>query len=176
MRRILPNVFIVGGDGRNSGKTSMACRVINQFRDSSVTGVKISPHFHEPTPGLILIDAGEGYNIFEENNLWSAKDTSRMLHSGAARVFYLQADDSGMEKAFGKIADIVAPGTPIVVESPSLIKYFEPGVFVIMIGSDKPDYRISDLDSYIHLNCTVDELDRTNHLQFLFVGSEWLLK
>jgi len=176
MRRILTNVFIVGGDGRNSGKTSMACRIINQFRESSVSGVKISPHFHDPSPGLILIEAGEGYNIFEESNLWSAKDTSRMLQIGASRVFYLQATDAAIERAFGKIADMIAPGTPIVVESPSLIKYIEPGVFIIMVGSNKPDKNIGELEHYTHLNCTIDELDRTDHLQFLFSDNEWDLK
>jgi hypothetical protein len=176
MRKIIPNLFIVAGDGRNSGKTSMACRIIGQFRESGVTGVKLSPHFHEPSPGLVLIESGDGYNIFGESNLWSAKDTSRMLQSGAAKVFYSQVLERGIEAAFNRILDQISPGTPIVVESPSLIKYFEPGVFVIMIGSDKPGKEMNEIEEFTHLNCTVDEIDRTDHMPFLFTDGEWIIE
>jgi hypothetical protein len=151
----------------------MVCRIIGRFRNTGIMAVKLSPHFHEPSPGLEFIDSGKGYKIFEESNKWSAKDTSRMLQSGAGRVLYGQVDENGIEAAFGKIIGLLPPGMPIIVESPSLIKYFEPGVFVIMIGSDRPGRDLSEIEHFTHLNCTVDELDRTKTVPFSFIDGEW---
>jgi len=42
-----PNILLVSGNGRNSGKTTLACKIIERFsKDHEITGLKISPHFH----------------------------------------------------------------------------------------------------------------------------------
>ena len=169
----MPNLFIVGGDGRNSGKTSIVCRIIGQFRENGIVCVKISPHFHEPSAGLILMGSGNGYNIFGESNSWSAKDTSRMLQGGAEKVFYAQVTETGTRVAFERILDHISPGKPIVVESPALIRYFDPGVFVIMRGSGKPVREISGIEKFRHLSYTIEEIDRTVRLPFLFSEGQW---
>ena len=50
---IIPNLLIIAGTGNKSGKTTLACRMIEQFRNPGLISVKITPHFHETTPGLI---------------------------------------------------------------------------------------------------------------------------
>ncbi len=49
---IVPNLLIIAGTGNKSGKTSMACRIIEQLKHLEIVSVKITPHFHETTPGL----------------------------------------------------------------------------------------------------------------------------
>ena len=63
----------------------MACKLIEHFREYNITAIKITPHFHETTPGLKTIREETGYAIYEETNSDTTKDTSRMLRSGAAR-------------------------------------------------------------------------------------------
>lgn len=176
MRKKLPNLFIVAGDGRNSGKTSMVCRIIGQFRESEIVSVKISPHFHEPSAGLLFLESDDGYNIFGESSLWSAKDTSRMLQSGADKVFYAQVAETSTQVAFERILDHISPGKPIVVESPALIRYFDPGAFVIMRGSEKPDKEISEIEKFPHVSYTIEELDGTERLPVLLSEDGWRIR
>ena len=43
----LANLLIISGSGKNVGKTLLACQIIKHFsRNSTVIGLKISPHFH----------------------------------------------------------------------------------------------------------------------------------
>ncbi len=85
---LIPNLLIIAGTGNKSGKTSMACRIIGQFRHHEIVSVKITPHFHKTTPGLVLISEKSGYSVYEETNNDISKDTSRMLNAGASRVFF----------------------------------------------------------------------------------------
>ena len=176
MRRIVPNLFIVGGDGRNSGKTAMICRILMQIREINIIPVKISPHFHEPSPGLNLIASEEDYRIYEETNPWSAKDTSRMLQCGVSRVFYSQALEERIGEVFTVIEKSVPAGTPIICESPGLIKYIDPGMFVIMRGSDNPAKDLSALEIFRHTDFTIEQLDNTPLLPFFFDKEGWKLK
>ena len=64
----IPNLLLIAGTGTKSGKTSLACKIIEQFKNLNITAIKISPHFHETTDGLISISEGEGYAIYEETS------------------------------------------------------------------------------------------------------------
>ncbi|TAL59958.1 MAG: hypothetical protein EPN88_16615 [Bacteroidetes bacterium] len=83
---LIPNLLLIAGTGTKSGKTSIACRIISQFKILNITAIKISPHLHEVTPGLIPLIEKKGYSVYEETNRNTSKDTSRMLHSGAKEV------------------------------------------------------------------------------------------
>jgi hypothetical protein len=173
MRRRIPNLLIVGGDGRNSGKTAMVCRILTQMKSLSVVPVKISPHFHEPSPGLEIIEEQDGFRVYRETNLWNAKDTSRMLQCGAVQVFYSQSEESKIAGAFEVIFKLLPAGTPVVCESPALVKYIEPGIFVLMRGSDKPSKDLSEIEIYPHSEFTIDDIDGNRALPFVFENLEW---
>ena len=43
----IPHLLLIAGNGRNVGKTTLACKIIAQFaRETEVIGLKITPHFH----------------------------------------------------------------------------------------------------------------------------------
>jgi hypothetical protein len=65
---LIPNLMIISGSGNLSGKTTMACRVIDQFAHLGIIAFKITPHFHETTQDLFLLTEQPGYSIFEEIN------------------------------------------------------------------------------------------------------------
>jgi hypothetical protein len=90
---IIPNLLLIAGTGTKSGKTTVACKIIEQFKTLNISAIKISPHFHETTPGLIPIAEDKGYAIYKETDKTSSKDTSRMLGSGASKVYFAKVWD-----------------------------------------------------------------------------------
>jgi len=84
-----PQLLIISGTGRNTGKTTLACDIISYFSNQiEITGVKISPHFHKHGKHIESLFESELFNLYWEITENSEKDTSRMLKTGAAKVFY----------------------------------------------------------------------------------------
>ena len=105
---------------------------MSSFRNLEITAIKITPHFHETTTGLISIAGKEGYSIYEETNRETSKDTSRMLHAGAAKVYFAKVWDDQLLTAFNEIVKFIPSDVPIICESPALRNFIEPGIFIIM--------------------------------------------
>jgi hypothetical protein len=173
---IIPNLLLIAGTGTKSGKTSIACRIIEQFRNLNITAVKISPHFHEITPGLKTIHEESGYAIYEETTRNSNKDTSRMLDSGAEKVYFAKVPDKRLKFVFDKIMDLITEGTPIICESPALRNYFEPGVFIIMTSKMINKHKdINHLLTLPHVMYKLEELNGIGKLPIEFADGKWRL-
>jgi hypothetical protein len=170
----IPNLILIAGTGTKSGKTSMACRVIEQFSDLKITAIKITPHFHETTPGLRTVYEEEGYAIFEETDGNSAKDTSRMLRSGASKVYFAKVLDNRLLFVFNKIMELIPDGTPIICESPFLRNFIEPGVFIIM-SSETTKIR-KNIDHFLtlaHLKIEFEKLAEISSIPIGFENGRW---
>lgn len=171
---IIPNLLLIAGTGTKSGKTTMACRIIEQFGDLNITAIKITPHFHETTPGLKTIFEKKSYSIYEETNSKLSKDTSRMLKSGAVKVYFAKVFDDRLLFVFNKIKDLIPKGTPIICESPALRNYIEPGVFVIM-SSETTNKRkdINHLQALPHVMFKLEELNKISEIPIEFENGRW---
>lgn len=173
----LPNLIIVAGDGRNSGKTSMCRRIIKESGADKLKAVKISPHFHEQGKGVNLISENEGFLIYEETNRGTGKDSAEMLNAGAEKVYFIQTGERFVAEAFKEVLKYIPSGDPIVCESPSLIKHFEPGVFVIMVSEDAEGRKdISELKKHLHIEFSLPRLNETIQLPFVWTGREWIIR
>jgi len=171
----LPNLLLIAGTGTKSGKTTMACRIIEQFRALNITAIKISPHFHDTTPGLKTIYEETGYAIYEETNPDSAKDTSRMLHSGASKVYFAKVLDNRLLFVFSKIKELIPRDTPIVCESPALRNFLEPGVFIIMSSATTRTRKdISRFLALPHLKFEFEKLPELSSIPIGFEDGRWL--
>ncbi|MDX2415506.1 MAG: hypothetical protein QNK33_09980 [Bacteroidales bacterium] len=126
-----PNLLIIAGTGRNSGKTTLACAVIEKFKNLKPVGLKISPHFHEPSDGLRLINNEKDYRIFREISVSSGKDSSKMLASGASEAYYIQVFDRNAEAAFAWLLENIDGNNPIICESPALGRFVKSGLLLI---------------------------------------------
>jgi hypothetical protein len=170
----IPNLLLIAGTGTKSGKTTMACRIIDQFRDLSIAAIKISPHFHETTPGLKSIHEKTGYAIYEETNRDTTKDTARMLNCGASRVFFAKVIDDSLLFVFEEIYRQIPAGTPIVCESPALRNFVEPGVFII-ISSETTNKRkdISHFLALPHLKFEFEKLPAISSIPIGFENGSW---
>ena len=172
---MLSNLLLIAGTGTKSGKTTMACRIIEQFRALNITAIKISPHFHETTPGLKTIYEETGYAIYEETKPDSTKDTSRMLHAGAKKVYFAKVLDDRLLFVFNKIKDLIPEGTPVVCESPALRNFIEPGAFIIISSeTTRAQKDISKLLALPHLKFELEKLHEVLSIPIGFEDGSWM--
>ena len=142
---------MVGASGRSAGKTQFACSLIRKFSlQGNVTGLKVTA-VGDAESGCPRGQGGCGvcselkghYSITEETDSLSDKDTSRMLASGAGRVFWLRVLKTHLAEGISEFMDIVGRGEVLVCESNSLREVVEPDVFIMIEGSDVKDIKAS---------------------------------
>lgn len=136
--------MLISGSGRNVGKTSFMRRVIKQNAAKKLVAVKITPHFHEPTPGLLPLLVTENYRVFQETDLASGKDSSLFLQAGAEKVYYIQTSDAYLENAFRIITDNILNDQPMIVESAALRKIMIPDLY-LFIQNEFEEIKPTDL-------------------------------
>ena len=134
------NILIIGSTGRNTGKTEFACRIIEKHSTrNELIAVKVIPvdknegNCHRGAEGCGLCDSLTGdYEIIEETTTDSLKDTSRMLKAGARQVFLLIVDRNSLEKGMDAILKLIPDNALIVIESNTIRKVIEPGLFIVI--------------------------------------------
>ncbi len=126
------NILLVSGSGQNVGKTSFIRRVIALNAGQKIAAIKITPHFHEPTCGLIPIHVTDNYRIFQETDLNSGKDSSLFLQAGAEKVFYIQTTDAFLKEAFMLVSGELDPEQAVIVESAALRNKLEPAFYIFI--------------------------------------------
>lgn len=141
----VPEMIMIGGNSRNSGKTTMACNCISKLSAShEVVGLKVTSvrPGEEDLHGKHNEDFSAGFAIFEELNPDSNKDTSKMLKAGAAHVYYIRAEENFTKQAILYFLSTYVNKQLIVCESRSLSEIVTPGMFLVMMklnidGQDK---------------------------------------
>jgi hypothetical protein len=136
----LPQLLLIAGNGRDSGKTSLACLILTKFSTShQIVALKISPHKHKIAYGGEVIYDTENLYIAEETHVFSGKDSSRMLQAGASRSFFICAAEDQLMTAMNKILELTGANMLFVCESGGLRRYAEPGLFFIVdrAGSER---------------------------------------
>ncbi|MEA3444556.1 MAG: hypothetical protein U9R19_07490 [Bacteroidota bacterium] len=119
------NILLVGGTGRNTGKTSLVCEVIKKFStDYQIIALKITNHFHSAN--------SKSFNLLEEKNPAANKDSSRMLLAGASKVFYIESGPDCLKEAFDTFLEKTVPGQIIVCESNGLSEIIKPGIYLMV--------------------------------------------
>jgi hypothetical protein len=131
-RQPIPNLLLIAGTGRNSGKTTFACHVIRRHCLShSIIAIKISSHFHANVEsGNILVNRPNLY-LAEETNPETNKDSSLMLNAGARRAFFIMAKDEQLLEAFQYVKYLISKDDFIICESGGLSQFIKPGVFLV---------------------------------------------
>lgn len=128
---------IVGGTGRNIGKTTFSEILIKKLSQyGSVTGIKISNikpeglEFH----GTHEQKSDGNFFIYEETRGEGNKDSIRFLKSGATKSYFIQTNDDFLPEAFQKLQDYMNGDEIVVCESNSLINIMKPAVFLMIKG------------------------------------------
>lgn len=125
-------LIVITGYGRQSGKTTIACRLIKMLGPAGVTAVKISPHFHEPQAHLLPLPiSSRHYRIWQEMSGDTEKDSSRYLQAGASASYYIQTEENHAHKAFRRLMEKIPAQSAIVCESPSLAARITPDLLIV---------------------------------------------
>ena len=138
----LPQLLLIAGNGRDSGKTTLACLIIQKFSpDHHIIALKISPHKHRIAAGGQVICDRENLYIAEETDAGSGKDSSRMLQAGASRSFFICSGEDQFLTAMDKILELANDNTLFVCESGGLRRFAEPGLFFIVGRTGSEDIK-----------------------------------
>jgi hypothetical protein len=128
-------LLLISGAGRNVGKTTLACRLIEKYKKQiPLTAVKISAHFHELTPLQKIIIQQEGLIISEEHDRASSKDSSRYLQAGAFHSFYVQSTAKNIPLVYQWMRKNL--NGLVICESASLGSHVIPDQAVFVSGTD----------------------------------------
>jgi hypothetical protein len=131
----IPNLLLIAGNGRNVGKTTLACKIIRRFTsETDVTGLKITPHFH-PIKKADVIYKSDNFVIVNENQI-TGKDSSLMLQAGAKQVFFVMAKREFFHEAVDKLFQAL-PRDLIICESGGLHEWVTPGLFFMVKQTDE---------------------------------------
>ncbi len=131
----LPNWLLISGSGRNVGKTTLSCRIINEWSDLKPVAVKISSHLHPLPEDSEWILRGEDFSVIRET-LISPKDSSKMLQSGAEFSFYAQGPDYRLPEILSAL-NTFTHNRPVICESGGLRKLIIPGVYFLIKDDSK---------------------------------------
>lgn len=131
-------IIIIGGTGQNTGKTTIACKIIEKLSGFTETiGIKIATHFHEQDINTELLLETEKFQIYNEKSTDGTKDSSKMLISGARQVFYIQAKEEFVKQAFEFVEKQIPKNSIIVCESFTLGKQISDATKILMLGGKK---------------------------------------
>jgi hypothetical protein len=132
IREFFPNLLLITGSGRERGKTMLACNIISKWKkNEDIVAIKISAHNHEDPDAVNLVYRSDGFTVWEEKEL-SPKDSGRFLEAGAGKVFYLEAVDQELLKAFRFVYALCNEKALIICESGGLGRLIQPGVMLFV--------------------------------------------
>ena len=175
-----PNMLLIAGTGRNSGKTGLAVRIIRRLAPGhDITAVKVSPHFHRGTPGLEAVVRTGHFNIYLEKAQGKGKDSERMAAAGARNVYYMEAEDIHLAAAFEALARLLPRSKPVIIESPALAQLLKPGLFLItdhpLTGERKPDVVDMKPGADMFINTAMADLDAIVG-RLVFEDARWRMR
>ena len=133
----LTNLLVVGGTGRNLGKTTLVEMLIKQFH--SQTGlIALKTSMLLPDEGYLhgnhrLIKADE-FELVEEKDPSGNKDSQRYLKAGAAKSYFLSTGENAINRAMDYFWRKTGNATPVIAESNVLRNYYIPGLFIMVKG------------------------------------------
>jgi len=141
----LDGMLMIGSAGRKTGKTGLACALIKKFsKDRDITGIKVTAIEERdgqcPRGGQgcgVCSSLDGNFYITEETDRSSDKDTARLLAAGASRVFWLRVMKTHLEEGLAALLDIIGPDAVSICESNSLRLVVEPGLFLMVQGSNQ---------------------------------------
>lgn len=148
-----PGMIMVGAAEQNAGKTTFACRLIRRFSaERPVVGVKVTTIVARnggcPRGGEgcgVCSSLKDDFEITQEIDGPPGKDTTRLLESGAARVFWLRTMAQHLPEAAAALAETLGPDALTVCESNSLRLAAQPDLFIMARRSDSPRFKASAL-------------------------------
>lgn len=134
-------IIVVGGSGKDVGKTGLVCAVIAALQDFDWTAVKITGHDY------VNLDTPDRTShisqpvIREETRAGQGTDTARYLAAGAKRA--LLVTRSADEVPIQEIRAALGDDRNVIFESNRIVEYIKPDLCLAVAGGDanKPSFK-----------------------------------
>jgi molybdopterin-guanine dinucleotide biosynthesis protein A len=164
MRMIeIPSMLMVGARCKSDGKTAFMRTLIKRFGSQhDIVGVKVTTvdsfntSHHPEVTGSGGSDSCMGpYYVTEEKDAHSNTDTGKMLAAGAKRVLWLLALRSHLEQGVKVLLETLGKETVSICESNRARSVIEPGVFIMIKGSEHKSWKPSAQEVVEHADRVV---------------------
>lgn len=135
-----PRMLMIGGTARKSGKTTLICRLLEAFGQKYRIGaVKVALYDDEGDFARHYPDAlPERALVIREKDPALKKDSGKYLASGAAESWFMAALPEKEPLVLEQIRKVSGRTDLMILESNTLRKNIQPGVFVIINKPDRP--------------------------------------
>jgi hypothetical protein len=142
-------LVVVGGHSRNIGKTSVMCGIIRRLKAHNWTALKITqygsgPCGHSDHACECAPDGDSPFALTEEYEK-NKTDSGRYLAAGAERSFWLRTPAGRLFEAADLVRKIVDKSQNCIIESNSILEYFDPDVFLMVMDFGCEDFKASSL-------------------------------
>src|ERR1700676_4077193 len=153
------SLVVVGGHSRKIGKTTVAASLIAALPQYNWTAMKITQHGHgicsaagEPCDCAVEYD--HPYAITEESTAGST-DSARFLGAGARRAYWLRTAVGQLGGAAQVIREIVESSENLIVESNSIMQFWKPDLYIVVLDFETKDFKESALRFLDRADCLV---------------------
>ncbi len=133
------NIIIIGGTGRNIGKSTLMELMIKRFSGfNEIITLKTSMLLpgEEYLHGKHKLVKPDEYILIEETNRNTNKDSSRFLRAGASKSFFLSSGDLVIKNAFENFLKSISSDSFIIAESNVLAEFIKPAVFIMIVDNN----------------------------------------
>ena len=135
-----PDILMIGSAGRNAGKTLLACDLIRRYASAQpLVAIKVTTIKEESgvcprgEDGCGICGDFHGrYDLAQVHDGPPNKDTTRLLESGAAKVFWLRVRDEHLAEGIEATLKLIPDGQPAVWESNSARRVLTPAAFLVL--------------------------------------------
>ncbi len=158
-------MLMIGGSGRNVGKTTLICAILRKFASAnSIIGLKVTgirpgeedSHGHHTHP------LTENYSIVQESGENIRKDTAKMLQAGARKVYFIQSTDEQLPLAMKSFFELEDRNSIIICESRGLRHLLKPGVFILISNPAHTNLKSKNVEFVKYANLHL-QFDSENH-------------
>jgi len=125
-------IVVIGGQAKDIGKTSVICGLIAAMPERRWTAIKISRH-------------GHGAEAVEERDATTGTDSSRYLAAGAARAFWISADEDQLAGAIPRVRAAMMGAENVILESNSILEFLRPDLYAVVLDPAVADFKASAL-------------------------------
>ena len=138
---------VVGGHTRNIGKTTLAAQILAAFPHLGWTAMKITQYGHgicsANGEACDCATADHTLAVSEERDAVSGTDTSRMLAAGARRALWVRTQQGELADAMPRIRKEIAASEYTLLESNSILRFFQPDLYVAVLDPTVADFKPS---------------------------------
>jgi hypothetical protein len=141
-------LIAVGGNSRSVGKTSVMCGIIQGAPEAHWLAIKITQYGHSVCnrDGEPCECAPKGLAhpyALDEQTAADETDSGRYLAAGAHRSYWLRTAQGDLGHALPVLKELLTGARHVIVESNSILRFFEPGLYVAVLDFSNADMKDS---------------------------------